>query len=371
MNILQQAGHMAATIETNRRATEFGKLVQFIAAHEGKFSKAAHAAQISSRNGNLGPKLATIMQAGVGGLSGTQIKAAVTAMNLSGSPFADYSLIAQGFVASLVNASAFDTMLSSMVQVPMVSGTAGAVTTGASGYVIAEGNIKPVSRVSLSASQLNPLKALALAVITQELARSTQGAATQLIVSALRQACALATDAQFLSVLTSGVSVATSTGATAEAVRADIANLEQAMPTGSTSKLFIITTPLIAKSWSMLTDQKGVSWAPSLTYQGGLVNGVTVLVSDAVTAGQVIMVDAAAIVAASGEAELEENRDGSLVFDTNPDSPPSASTNVVSLWQMNEIAIRVERWFFAARPRSDSVAICSNAASYTSGNSPI
>jgi hypothetical protein len=52
---------------------------------------------------------------------------------------------------------------------------------------------------------------------------------------------------------------------TAEGVRADIASLLRSITTGQTSKLFIVTTPLILKTWSMLTDQHGVSAFPDLT----------------------------------------------------------------------------------------------------------
>jgi hypothetical protein len=46
---------------------------------------------------------------------------------------------------------------------------------------------------------------------------------------------------QFLSVLTSGLSVATSSGSTGEAVRADLSNLLAAITTGQASRLFLIS----------------------------------------------------------------------------------------------------------------------------------
>ena len=55
-----------------------------------------------------------------------------------------------------------------------------------------------------------------------------------------------------------------------KAIRSDISNLLKAITTGQTSKLFIITTALVCKMWSMLTDQKGVSAFPDLTPHGRL-----------------------------------------------------------------------------------------------------
>jgi hypothetical protein len=132
----------------------------------------------------------------------------------------------------------------------------------------------------------------------------------------------------------------------------------------------IITTPLICKMWSMLTDSKGVSAFPDLGPLGGSINQIPVLVSEGVTAGNVVLVDASGIAAASGDLVLNEFREGMIQLDSAPDSPPSASTNFVSLWQLNLTAIVVERFFVAARLRSDAVAVCSNSNSYQSGNSP-
>ena len=226
-----------------------------------------------SRAGNLGPNLASILRAGaVGELSREVLqrqKAAVTAGSLSGSAFADYSVIANGFVSSLVNAGAFDAMLSSFVPVPLRAGTVGNVSVAAQAFSVGEGGVKPISRLSLTGQQQNPVKAHAIIVATQELVRMAAPQATQLIGLGLRSAVAVTSDAQMIAALTSGLSSATSTGPTAESVRTDIANLLRAITTGQTSKLFIVTTPLICKSWSMLTDGHGLSAFPNLTPIGG------------------------------------------------------------------------------------------------------
>ena len=83
-------------------------------------------------------------------------------------------------------------------------------------------------------------------MVTNELVKSSCRSHA-LIGRELRNAVAVTTDTQFIATLISGLSVATSTGPTAESVRADIANLLKATTTGQTSKLFIFTTPLICK----------------------------------------------------------------------------------------------------------------------------
>ena len=317
---LQQLAKINRDTETAKGATEFARLAQHILAHDGKFSKAAIAAQRSSRDGNLGPRLAEIIRAGAGGISREalqQQKAAVVAGGLTGySALVDYSQITNGFVNSLANFSCFQTMLPSMVPVPMVTGTVGAVSVGAQAFSVGEGSAKQISRISVTGQQMNPSKAHCIVVITQELARNPGANATALICRELQNSVAVTTDATFIAALIGGLTVFTSTGSTAEAVRADIANLLRSITTSAASRLYLIITALICKSWSMLTDSKGLSAFETLTPQGGSINGITVLVSDGVTAGNVVLVDASGIAAASGDVELNEYREGSVQLDT-------------------------------------------------------
>ena len=215
-----------------------------------------------------------------------------------------------------------------------------------------------------------PQKAHCIVVITEELARTPISEAVQLIGRELRQAVALATDTQFISTITTGLSITTSTGPTAESVRTDISNLLNSITTGQDSKLFIITTPLIAKMWSMLTSGRGESAFPELGPSGGLINEIPVLVSDGVPTGQVVLVDASGIAASAGEAVLQHMRQATLQMDSSPNSPPTASTTFINLWQSNLVAVIVERFFCALKLRSDAVAVVSNSNSYQSGNSP-
>ena len=254
--------------------------------------------------------------------------------------------------------------------VPVQAGTLGAVRVGAQAFSVTEGSVKAISKLSLTGQQQNPQKAHCIVVVTQELAKAPGAQAMALIGRELRNAVAVTTDTQFITTLIAGLSVAPSAGPTSESVRADISNLLKAISTGQSSKLFILTTALICKSWSMLSDGKGVSAFPDLTPQGGSINGITVLVSDGVTVGNVLLADASGIAAGSGDVTLNEFREGMVQLDTAPDSPPSASTNFVSLWQLNLSALVVERFFVAARLRPDAVAVCNNSNSYQSGNSP-
>jgi hypothetical protein len=120
----------------------------------------------------------------------------------------------------------------------------------------------------------------------------------------------------------------------------------------------------------LLSDQHGNAAFPELGPQGGVISKIPVLVSDAVGSGHAYLIDASSIGANPGEIALQEFGEGSLQFESTPDSPASASTAYVSLWQQNLVALRVERYFVVERLRTSSVAAVSNSGSWASGNSP-
>ena len=212
MSSLHLIGDAARRQEATQGAREFAMLGKAILASRGNIAEAAEKAAKNSRDSNLGPRLAGIMRSGGGGISRETLqRAAVTAGTLSS--FSDYSVIAQGFVNSLANFSAFDGMLSAMVPLPVGTGTAGQVQTGATAYSVGEGSAKQITRLTIASQQVDPVKCHAIVLVTAELARSTILAATQLLQRELQMATAVCTDAQFIAAITSGLSTATSVGA--------------------------------------------------------------------------------------------------------------------------------------------------------------
>ena len=99
MTIAQQIGRVSANLETAARAGEFATLAKFILANGG-FSNAAAALEVRGPKDNILPsKLADIIKTGIF-REPLQQKTAVGAGTLAA--FSDYSVIAQGFVNSLL-----------------------------------------------------------------------------------------------------------------------------------------------------------------------------------------------------------------------------------------------------------------------------
>jgi hypothetical protein len=299
------------------------------------------------------------------------IKGAVSAMQ-SGSAFSDYQVLAAAFAQSLANIGIFDALLNVAPRVPLQRFTGGSITSPIVGGVVNEASVKLVSKLSAASGTVDPIKAVALVALAAELAKEGGAVATELIGNELRKACVLAVDAGFLSLILTGVSAGTSVGATAESVRADLAGLLALMSSDNNSKFFIITTSAVAKSWALMgaTATNAAPAFPEMTPAGGAIAGMRVVTSDALTAGQVVLVDASGLVLAGGPITLDTMSHGSLQFDSAPDSPPGAATPYVSLWQMNLVALTAERFWFARKNRSDCVQTLVNSNSYQSGFSP-
>ena len=139
----------------------------------------------------------------------------------------------------------------------------------------------------------------------------------------------------------------------------------RAVSTDATSKLFLIVDSDTAKTWAILG---GDSFAfPQMTPNGGMVAGIPVIVSDGFSAATMVLVDAHQIAAGSDTVTVDASLQADVQLDTAPNSPASASTVRLGLWQRDMTAIKVERFFGAERLRSTAVAVCSGVGY---GNSP-
>lgn len=350
MTIAQQIGRLNHDIELTARAGEYVRVAMSLAAGGGYAAGMQHAKSVG-----VADRAIEFMQ-----------KAAVSPLTMS-DPLSQSTLIA-AFIDSLRNIGAFDTMLASgMVRVPLKTKVA-LSTIAATAFVVGQGVAKRLTKLTLEGNELDPAKAVAMIVVSEELARSTASSAIALFGTALRSAVAAVTDAEFISIITSGISPIASSGANASGVRLDVRTLLANVTTGSGSALFFITTPAIAKALSTIANDDGSAAFPDARWDGGEISGIPILVSDGVTAGQLILVDASGIAGDAGGMVLDDARHVTLDLNDAPDSPPVASTSLTNLWQHDLVAIRAERWFGVERLRTSAVAIIGNVA--PTGDSP-
>jgi len=114
----------------------------------------------------------------------------------------------------------------------------------------------------------------------------------------------------------------------------------------------------------------GQPFYPAITAEGGTLLGYPVVASEGVPAvgnspadgTPIIFAKASEIMLADdGQVVIDASNQASVQLDTTPDSPPSGTTTLISLWQMNMTGLRAERWINWQKRRASAVAYIPNA----------
>jgi HK97 family phage major capsid protein len=281
---------------------------------------------------------------------------------------AEYGALVAAFLTALAQVSAFDAMLPSMKRVPSRVRVA-IVSLGASAYVVGEGAPTGLTSLALDGRSLAEYKTAAILVVSDELLQATSVESAQLFRNELSTAVASVTDEKFVALVTSGLTPIASSGVDLASIWTDLGNLFHAVDTGAGSKLFLLVDPSTAKVLATKTTTTGAAAFPQVGFAGGQIGGATVLVTDALAAGTLLLIDAAAVAASAGSVGLAVVRHGDLQFETVPDSPAISTSVLRSLWQHNLTGLKAERAFGAELLRTSSAALLS-AANYRTGNSP-
>lgn len=268
------------------------------------------------------------------------------------------------------------TMVPFKVKIPRQTGAA---TVG----WVGEGKIKPLTSMAFDSITLDTAKIAGIIVLTDELVRLSDPSAEMLVRNELTRAIVQYMDQQFVdptkaatdvspASITYGVTPVTATGTTASALRQDIRTL---MATFLDSNLQLtsahwIMTQQTALGISLMVNTLGQPEFPGISMMGGTFQGLPVVVSEGVpaTGGSptdgfpIILVNTADVLMADdGQVTIDASREASLQMDTAPDSPETASTVSVSLWQHNMLAIKAERYINWKLRRAESVGFIQNA----------
>jgi hypothetical protein len=282
-------------------------------------------------------------------------------------PLSGYNAAAAAWLDSLRSQSAFDAMLSSMVQVPLRV-RVGISSLGVTGYVRGEGSAKRLSTMSLAAGGMEAFNAVAWILVTKELSKLAGPTGASMLDRELRAAVASVTDEKFISVIIAGKTPIQSNGSTISAVRSDLAAALAEIEIGVGSKLFVLTTSKITKAWSTSNRDGGAAAFPDMGPTGGMICKMPVIASAGVPDGHIVVVDGAGIAAASQGIRLEVLRNATVDVGGPPDSPSTAGTTLISIWQENLVGLAADRYFGVERLRDSAVAVIDNV-SY-SGDSP-
>ncbi|MFZ2252601.1 MAG: phage major capsid protein [Minisyncoccia bacterium] len=250
-------------------------------------------------------------------------------------------------------------------------------------YWVGEGDVKPLSRSAFDSIELTFAKVAGIVPMTQELMMFSNPSAEVKVRDGLLAAVAYLTDRDFLdptkavstgispASVTNGVTGISATGTTADAFRADFASMltEFAEANEDPSGVVIVMTPQQALKLGLMRNTLGNKEFPDITMNGGFIEGFPVLTTTniAATGGSptdgypIIAVNAPNIAMAEGGIEVDISREASLQMNDSPDSPETASTVMVSLWQRNLVAIKAERFITWKKKRDTSVQLITHA----------
>jgi HK97 family phage major capsid protein/HK97 family phage prohead protease len=257
-------------------------------------------------------------------------------------------------------------------------------TTGASVGWVGEAAPKPVSSMAFDSISLRFTKIAGIVPITQELMRFSNPAAEGLIRDSLIRAVAYLTDRDFLdpskavatnvspASVTNGVTPVTATGTNADALRADLKTLITTFAAANVNLngLVLVMTSQQAIAISMMVNTLGQAVWPDLGPQGGTLAGIPVITSENIVAtggspldgGLIVAINAPDVLLADdGQVTIDVSTEASLQMESAPDSPATASTTFVSMFQQNMVAIRAERFIHWLKRRSGAVQFIQNA----------
>jgi hypothetical protein len=246
-------------------------------------------------------------------------------------------------------------------------------TSGSAVGWIGQGRPMLVSNMNFESMTFKTSKIGGIVVLTKELALTGDPDATQLIREDLSAAVAQFSDQSFLdpalaevddvspASITYGAPSVQSIGKTAVAFHIDFKALCALVTTNMTSP-YLVMKPTTAIALATLGDSSNL--LRNISAVGGDVAGIPVIVSantpsDANSPGDelIILVDAAEVFMNEGGIELDASENAVLEMSSMPDSPPTPSTVLRSMFQENLIALLVKRYIRWQPRRSGAVAV--------------
>lgn len=249
---------------------------------------------------------------------------------------------------------------------------------GATGYWVGESKSIPVSAQDYNDVVLTPLKVGALAVVSKELLRDASPSAEMLVRDSLAQACSQRIDTTFISTSAAVANVSPagilynipgtlSSGTDGDAVLNDIKEmLYRFIAAKNTGGLYHVMNPALASSLALMRNALDQREFPTITEEGGTLEGRPVVTGDNVNANHFITVKPSDIYRIGmGGLEISTSEHATIEMANNPagasDAPTAATGKTVGMFQTESMAIKAVMPINFARRRESAVAWISDA----------
>jgi HK97 family phage major capsid protein/HK97 family phage prohead protease len=245
-------------------------------------------------------------------------------------------------------------------------------TAGGTYGWVGEMKPKPVTKLAFTADTLGINKVAGIIVLTDELVRLSNPSAEDLARRDMIAGIAAFIDQQFLDPAVApvaGVNPGSITNGAPTAVAttnplADIMGLINHFATNNipVDGLTFVMSPSNALSLSFRTTLDGSPVFPGLSMDGGTYKGIQFITSNVVGPLVVALQPQYILMADEGGVTIDASREASLQMDSAPASPADATTVMVSLWQMNCVGLRAERFITWKRANANAVKYLTGAA---------
>jgi HK97 family phage major capsid protein len=231
--------------------------------------------------------------------------------------------------------------------------------TGGGTYAwVGQGAPKPVGTLAFATVTLSILKCAGIIVITEELARTSTPSAEEVIRRDMVAGIAAFLDTEFINParaavagvspgsVTNGVTPITTAGTTPANARTDIQALANAMTALniSTAGAVLILSETNALALTNALNPLGQPLFPGMSQGGGMIMGYKAVASQSAGTTVALVQPSAIMYADDGGVTIDVSREASLQMDTALDNPPLATSLYTSLWQMNLVGLRAERF---------------------------
>jgi hypothetical protein len=227
-------------------------------------------------------------------------------------------------------------------------------------YWIGQGKPKGVSKLTVEGvAALAPKKLTSIVAVTRELLRFGHAESEALFRESLLNAVVTLRDATFLgsSAGTADTPPGIGNGLTPVAGSAN-ADVDLSALIGNFGG--DLETSYLVMPGKLAAAAAGLS-NPNLSARGGEAHGLPVLVSKSCPTGTVYLIDSAGVAVAELPPELDSAEHAAIEMVDAATSPPTASTILVSLWQLNWTAFRVEQHVNWQVARSGAVSVLTGA----------
>lgn len=231
---------------------------------------------------------------------------------------------------------------------------------------------KPVTAMAFSSVTLDWAKVAGITVLTQELIKLSSPQAEDVVRRSMVKDIAAFLDGQFVNpavAAVAGVSPASITNGAPTAVAttnplADILGLIQHFVNNNISVdgVHFLMSPTNALSLSFKTNTDGSQVFPGITSGGGTYKGLSFITSQTVGNLVIALQPGLIMMADDGAVTIDASTEASLQMDSAPMSPVDATTVMVSMFQMNTVALRAERFITWKKSNANAVKYLTAAA---------